>query len=226
MLNNAFNHSKNKKIVIEDYIDGPQFGYCVFLINKRVVLTCTNNEYSFENEFRVEIDTFPSTNFKLVESKLDLFIENVAEDLNLKNGIFHIQYKYQDGKPYIIEVMRRIIGNLYHIPGNMLTGYNWDMLQAKAYIGESFEGLNFVSSQNGFYAYKTLFANSNGKIKSIDVPDYYQKYVFDKYLIKNIGDSINNYNVEQVGFLFFKFLDNDSMNNILINRYVNNIVKI
>ena len=65
----AFEKSRNKRIVIEPFIRGTQHGFCTFLKNQKVVAVCSNNEYSFINPYRVEIDTYPADNFEQVKDE-------------------------------------------------------------------------------------------------------------------------------------------------------------
>ena len=120
-LDAAFDKSKSGRIVIEPFIEGKQYGFCTFLRDQKVIACCGNNEYSILHPYRVEIDTFPSDNFKEVSAPLIQQVEKIAHVLKLKDGIFHLQYIVKDNVRYIIEVMRRILGNMYFIPANAVT---------------------------------------------------------------------------------------------------------
>ena len=164
----AFEKSKSGRIVIEPYLTGSQHGFCTFLIDQKVHAICSNNEYSILNPWRVEIDTFPASNFDFVRDDLVASIEKIAQTLKLKDGIFHLQYIMNDGKPWIIEAMRRILGNMYFIPGNALTGIDWEYWETRARLDLSLENFPTYVNQEGFFSYKTILANKNGKIKRID----------------------------------------------------------
>ncbi len=120
-LDVAFEKSKVKRIVIEPFIEGKQYGFCTFLRDQKVIACCGNNEYSILNSYRVEIDTFPSDNFNEISNTLIKKVEKIAKILKLKDGIFHLQYIVKDKIIYIIEVMRRVLGNMYFIPANAVT---------------------------------------------------------------------------------------------------------
>ncbi len=225
-LQAAFEKSRIGKIVIEEFIEGTQHGFCTFLINQKVVAVCSNNEYSFINPYRVEIDTYPADNYEKVSAQIIAQIEKIASLLRLKDGIFHLQYIYKDGIPQIIEVMRRVIGNMYFVPGNLLTGLNWEYWEARARCGLSCEGFPQYVYQEGFYAYKTILGSKNGEIESINIPSKYRKYLVRKCILKEKGDRITHYESEPVGFLFFMFSSQEEMNQILIKEYDNAIVRI
>lgn len=225
-LRYAFEKSRERHIVIEEYVEGTQHGFCTYLINQKVRACCSNNEYSILNPFRVEIDTFPADNFDVVKEILIHEIEKIAGILKLKDGIFHLQYIFKDGKPQIIEVMRRVLGNMYSVPGNQLTGIDWDYWEIRARCGLSCEDFPQAVKQEGFYAYKTILAEENGCIASITIPEEYKKYIIDQCILKGSGDMVQNYKSEPVGFLFFLFSSQEEMKNVLIENYANSIVRI
>lgn len=220
----AFSKSRQKTIVIEKYITGSQHGFCTFLINKKVAAVSSNNEYSVLNPYRVEIDTFPADTYSEVSQFLISQIEKMAEILNLQDGIFHLQYIMDGKQPQIIEVMRRVLGNMYSVPANMLNGFDWDYWEARAKCGLSCSDFPQVIYQEGYYAYKTILAENNGIIQDVNIPEKYQKYIVDQCLLKKAGDTIENYLSEPIGFLFFMFSSQEEMHKILIEDYANDVV--
>jgi biotin carboxylase len=225
-IQEAFLKSRAKRIVIESYIQGTQHGFCTFLRNQKVCAICSNNEYSFLNPYRVEIDTYPADNFDLVQESLVAQIEKIARILNLKDGIFHLQYIHDGKNAQIIEVMRRILGNMYHVPGNALTGIDWEYWDTRVRCGLDISAMPSIVDQTGCFAYKTILATKNGKIKSIHIPSRYNKYLDSVFMLKHEGDVVENYMSEPIGFMFFCFPDQQTMKNLLIESYINDAVTI
>lgn len=223
-IEEAFAKSRLKKIVIEPYIEGTQHGFCTFLKNKKVIACCSNNEYSVINPYRVEIDTYPATDWKTAYPILVEQIEKIAEILQLKDGIFHLQYILKDGTPWIIEVMRRILGNMYSEPANMLNGIDWDYWEAKVRCGLGCEDFPQKVKQEGYFAYKTILAKENGKITDINIPSEYEKNIYKIYMVKRKGDVIKDYKREPVGFLFMMYSDEIEMKKQLIEEYLDDMV--
>lgn len=215
----AFLKSRVKRIVVEPFIEGTQHGFCTFLVEQKVVACCTNNEYSILNPYRVEIDTYPADHWERVYHILIEQIEKIAKILNLQDGIFHLQYILKDGIPWIIEVMRRILGNMYSVPANMLTGIDWDYWEVRARCGLECKDFPQQVHQEGYFAYKAIMADSCGKIKRIMIPDEYKKYIYDQFLIHEVGDIITDNKKEPVGFLFMMFADAQQMKKVLIDEY-------
>lgn len=222
----AFEKSRNKRIVIEPFIEGTQHGFCTFLKNKKVVAVCSNNEYSFINRYRVEIDTFPADNYAEVKDILIEQIEHVARTLNLCDGIFHLQYIYDGKQPQILEVMRRILGNMYHVPGNLQSGIDWEYWETRARCGLSLETFPENMPSAGFYAYKSLMATKNGIIDKIEIPDSLKPYMVSEFMLMSQGDAITDYMRQVAGFLFLQFSSQKEMLEVLIDRYDNNLIKI
>lgn len=225
-IRKAFRASRAGKIVIESFISGTQHGFCTFLIDGKVAACSSNNEYSVLNPYRVEIDTFPADNFENVKEVLIAEIEKIALLLKLKDGIFHLQYIMHDNKPYIIEVMRRVLGNMYSVPANMLDNIDWDYWEVRAKCGLDCGEFPQCVRQEGYYAYKTILAQKNGVIMSVEIPREYEKYLIGKILLKQIGEEIGNYQSTPVGFLFFMFSSQEEMKKVLITDYTNSLVTV
>ena len=222
----AFLKSRVGRIVIERFINGKQYGFCTFLKNQHVIAICTNNEFSIKNPYRVEIDTYPSDNYRQVETILVEQIEKIAHILELKDGIFHLQYIMDGDKPQIIEVMRRVLGNMYSVPARLLTGMDWDYWEVRAKCGLSCDNFPQPIYQEGAYAYKTILAEKNGRIANINIPEKYNKYVVHLFLLKKQGDIIYSHLTEPIGFLFLMFGSVKEMQNFLIDKYDNSIVTV
>lgn len=223
-LKNAFGKSRVKRILIEQYVEGEQHGFCTFLVDKKVVASCSNDEYSIINPYRVEIDTFPARGIEKCEKTLIQQIEKIATLLNLKDGIFHLQYIDNEEGPHIIEVMRRAIGNMYAVPASALCGFDWDYWESRALTGNDCGGIPRSIPKDGFFAYKTMLASKNGKVAKIQIPDRYNKYLIGKCVIKAVGDIIDNYISQPIGLLFLRFSTQEEMLDFLISDYKNDTV--
>lgn len=215
----ALESSKSKRIVIEPFIEGSQHGLCTFLVNKKVVSYCTNDEYSFLNPYRVEIDTFPATDWEKATPVLIKEIEKIANILELKDGIFHLQYIWDGERPWILEVMRRILGNMYSVPAMELTCFDWDYWETRVRCGLSCDGITYNTKQEGCFAYKTILAKKNGTISDIIVPEELKRYIYKDIYLLGGGDKVEHYEKTPVGFLFLMFSDEEIMHKVLIDDY-------
>lgn len=216
----AFSTSRVKHIVIEPYIEGTQHACCTFLVNQKVKAICSNNEYSITNPYKVEVDTYPAEHFDDIQEFLIGQIEKIASILKLKDGIFHAQYILRDGKPYIFEVMRRILGNLYMLPASKLTGIDWEYWEAKVKCGLNIDDFQEAMEQNGFWAYRCVMGTKDGVIKDICIPANIQSYIFDKYEIWHPGYVVDNWQNSQLAFYFMQFENAQEMRRVMVDEYV------
>lgn len=220
-IDNAFQCSRNKRIVIEPYIQGNQHGFCTFLMNKRVAAYCSNNEYSMVNPYRVEIDTFPATDEELVADVIIGQIEKMAELLDLCDGIFHLQYITDaNGIPHIIECMRRIPGGLYTIPAESVSGINWDYWEVRAKCTDSLSDFPYINHVNrGYFSYRCLMGKTNGKIKSVRLAEDVVRHRYDSWQLIGVNDMIEKYQSTPVGFIFTSFESQEEMLRTMIDNY-------
>lgn len=225
-INSAFAKSRSGRIVIEDFVNGTQHGFCTYLLNQKVVAVCSNNEYSLANPYRVEIDTFPATGIEKCQDILIKQVEKIANILNLKDGIFHLQYIEDNDGPHIIEVMRRVLGNMYSVPANALMGFDWDYWEVRARMGLSCEYFPQKTCAEGFFAYKAILAPENGEILSVKIPEKYDRYLIGKCILHEPGYRITHFASEPVGFLFMRFSSQAEMHRVLIDEYENDEVKV
>lgn len=218
-VNNAFKMSRQKNIVIEPFILGTQHGFCTFLKDKKVIACCSNDEYSVVNPYRVEIDIFPASNIDKYQNILISQVEKMAELLDLSDGIFHLQYMESNGKVYILEAMRRIIGNMYSIPATKACGFDWDCWEARASIGESCLEAPKAMKKRGYYAYRAIIAPRNGVIKEIKIDESLEKYIFQRIILEKTGNIVENYKGSTLGIIFFEFQSNEEMKRVLLDEY-------
>lgn len=216
----AFDKSRVKHIVIEPFIEGTQHGFCTYLINRKVAAICSNNEHSMINPYRVEVDTYPATQVELVQDDLIRQIERIAEALDLTDGIFHLQYIMKDGRAYILECMRRVLGNLYSIPAEGLgNGFDWDYWEVRAKCGFGCDNFPAQVVQTGFWAYRALIAKKNGVYDHIQIPADIQTYVYREWMLQCPGYVIESHMSDPIGFLFMHFPTQSEMMRTMIDRY-------
>lgn len=223
----AFMKSKNKHIVIEPFIEGTEHAICTFLINKKVAAYCTNDENTFVNPYRIEVARFPASHKKEVEKQLIEQIEKMAEDLNLEDGIFHVQYIVKNDVAYIIECMRRVLGNGYSIPASdALGGFDWEYWIAKTCCGYGSDMFPTDMKQSGFYSYRALFAPQNGYFSEVCIDKTISPFVYKQLKLHESGYQIENNVTDAMGVLFMKFSSISEMRKIMIDDYAKVQVKL
>lgn len=218
-IETAFTLSRTKNIVIEPFIEGTQHGFCTFLRNRKVVACCSNDELSVVNPYRVEMDLFPAKNIEKYQEILISQVELIAEKLQLVDGIFHLQYIESCGHIYIIEVMRRIIGNMYSVPASKANDFDWDYWEAKALIGLECNGVPRRKETKGFFAYRAIIPPRDGILKEIKIDASIESYIFHKIILEKPGTVIENYKASTIGIVFMQFKSREEMQKMMIEQY-------
>jgi len=200
----AFSLSKAKKVVIERFFPGTQHSMTTFLLNKKVIFTYSDNEYSYINPFLVSTSAGPATDIDKAKNILINDSEKLANYLNLVNGVFHIQYLQNGDDLSIIEITRRCSGDLYPYPVNHATGITWEDWIVKAETGMDCSDFPLVQQQ-GFCGRHCLMADKNGILDNIIVSPEIQKNIFSELLWWNKNDIITDYMQQKFGIYVLRY---------------------
>lgn len=211
----AFSASKRKHIVIEPFVNGAQGSITTFLINEKVVSWVTFNEYdSFYNPFLVGYTTSPAYDMPKIGYELIEQIEKMASLLHLVDGIFHVQYRIYNGKPLIMECMRRCLGNHSLKTASMLADLEWEEWIAKSYCGFDCSSIPKCQCGNKQMSHFYIQAPSNGKVKDVNISKELEPYIVDRIMQWEPEMLIESYEKDILGFLFMQFPDHVTRDSI------------
>lgn len=207
----AFDTSRTKRIVVEEFVEGTQHSFSTFILNGKVVFYFSDNEYSYLNPYLVSTSAAPASNANEVAETLIDAAEKIVELLSLRNGIFHMQYLFSRGEAKIIEITRRCSGDLYPYPVNYSANLDWAGWIVRAEAG--LDCSNFPSAkQTGYYGRHCIMCSGNGIVKDVVISDEIKNNICGKLLWWKKGDIINNYMVQKLGIVILRF---DTMKEML-----------
>jgi predicted ATP-grasp superfamily ATP-dependent carboligase len=210
----AFEVSRSKRIVIEEWIEGTNHGFSCFLRSGRVIFHFADNENYFLNPYLVSGASTPA---RVPDSAVQALIdvaEFMADDLELVDGIFHVQFKLRDEKPVLIEICRRPPGDLYIELVRYATGVDYPSWIVKAAAGIDISGMAHAPPQ-GCYGRHCIMTDRDGVVASVDFDEKVSGLIIDKVTWWNPGMRINHYLTEKLGIAFFRFPDQDSMDSLM-----------
>lgn len=203
-VKHALEVSENNEILIEEFIDGELLACSVFVRNGRI-------GYSFVGKDDVYLNKYLVSSAYLIEikdevlGKLKQNVEKIIADLSLKDGPFHLQFILKDDIPYIIDVTRRIPGDLYPYLIEFSTGIRYSEAVVKAYIGDNIDPTLLKEKEKKFIIRHCIMSSKNGVLKDILVDKEVKgKIIYELYLIEK-GTNIDNYLRQQVGIVFLEF---------------------
>lgn len=209
-IKNAFAFSKVKRIVVEQYFSGSRHGYSAMLRDKQVIFEFFDDEYYYLNQYLVSAASFPGDIPDNVRNELRNNVESIAGILNLCDGIFHVQYIMNAGRPFIIEICRRPPGDLYIKFVQHATGVNYPL-----WIVRSFAGLDCSAfgpyKMQGFFTRHCIMGNSAGVLESIDYDLSIADNIFDQFVWWRSGQIITDYLTEKFGIVFLRFASAQEM---------------
>lgn len=210
VLETAFEISHAKRIVIEEYVEGTRHGISTFLRNGRVVFFFNDNEHYFLNPYLVSAASTPAQVPENTASTVCAAAEKMASLLNLKTGIFHIQYILQRSIPVIIEICRRAPGDLYIQFVKHATGVDYPAYIVRAASGLECDDLVQVTP-NGFYTRHCIMPHHNGIINNITIDPEISEKIIDQMLWWKAGERIDNHLIQKQGIVFLRFKSKDEM---------------
>ncbi|RDU70249.1 ATP-grasp domain-containing protein [Helicobacter aurati] len=117
-IQQAMECSRNKQIIVEEFLEGSNHGFTVLLKQQKVIFYFYDNEFHDYNPFAVSGTTTSDTFSSPLIQEIVEQIEEIARILHLQDGIFHTQIILTttprgEKKPFIIEACRRAGGDLY-----------------------------------------------------------------------------------------------------------------
>jgi len=222
-IKKAFEWSREKRIVIDTFIEGTLHSFSSIIVNKKVRFCFADNEHSYKNLYLVSTSSSPAYGIDHVRPLLIDQTEKLADLLDLTDGLLHMQYIKDDADNiHIIEYTRRMPGDLYYIPVKQATGIDYTGYIVKAYCGMDISDMPAVS-QKGFHARHCLMAERNGVLEEVAIDPSLQKNITDSLLWFKEGDIIENHLTYKAGILFLTFETEDEMREKIrnINKLAN-----
>jgi len=219
-VRNAFHKSKNKHIVIEDYINGTQHGFICYIMNHKVVFDYSTNDYSYLNPFMVWIGTgYPATGYESVRDQIISDVEKMAEKLGMADGFLTIQYMMHHGKAYYLETMRRCLGNFHFKCISRDIGINLYDLFIRTECGldcsDLIDSIRYSGLKSGFLG---IYADRNGVFEGVEYNKQFEKSIFDQMMLCSKGYKIEDYLGDKLGMVWFSFENDDERKQFIENR--------
>jgi len=205
----ACSRTRQDHVVVEEFVVGTNHGFSAMLVKGKVAFAFADNEQYYINKYLVSGANTPSTTAATGLTKLREYSERIARELNLVDGILHIQYiERADGTPVIIEICRRPPGDLYIKFVKYATGIDYPKFIVMAETGEDISGIADVPTQ-GFWLRHCIMAGpeiENGStVRDVTFAPEIQGNIVEKFLWYKPGETIADKLTYKAGIVFFKF---------------------
>lgn len=113
VVETAFRASREKVVVVEEFVEGSLHSCCALIRDQRVVFDFFADEWMLENPYLVSAATCPSVVDAAVRADVIAEVESIARRLGLVDGLVHVQFIMDGNRPRMIELCRRPPGDLY-----------------------------------------------------------------------------------------------------------------
>lgn len=204
-IKHAFDISRAKRIVIEEFIEGSRHGISTFLRDGKVVFFFHDDEYYYKNPYLVSAASTPGSISESVVKCLIATIERVAKLLNLVTGIVHVQFIVdKSGNPIIIEICRRSPGDLYVNLVKYATGVDYPSYIVKAACGIDCSDLKQPDHQK-YITRHCIMSSAPGSVKDVIFDDGIKNQLVDEFTWWKPGDAIEDHLTQKLGIVFVCF---------------------
>ena len=205
----ACSRTRQDHIVVEEYVEGTNHGFSAMLVKGKVAFAFADNEQYFINKYLVSGANTPSTTPDTGLAKLRDYSERIARELNLVDGILHIQYiEKNDGTPIIIEICRRSPGDLYIKFVKYATGIDYPKFIVQAETGEDISSIADAPTQ-GFWLRHCVMAGNNiennSVVREVSFAPEIQGNIVEKFLWYKPGEIVTDKLIYKAGIVFFHF---------------------
>jgi biotin carboxylase len=205
----ATSRTRQDHIVVEEFIEGTNHGFSAMLVKGKVAFAFADNEQYFINKYLVSGANTPSTTPDTGLAKLRDYSERIARELNLVDGILHIQYiEKADGTPFIIEICRRPPGDLYIKFVKYATGIDYPKFIVMAETGADISSIADAPTQ-GFWLRHCVMAGknieNNSVVREVSFAPEIQGNIVEKFLWYKPGEIVTDKLIYKAGIVFFHF---------------------
>ncbi len=218
---NAFSFSRNKRIIVEEFIDsnGEQLHGDGFIENGNL-----NFSYLGDHHFNLNINpfvpfstTWPSKKSSKIIEKVEHQVSKIIKKTGFKNGPINIEARINnEGKVFIIEIGPRSGGNF--VPQAIYYATGFDMVKATLNI---FSGgkINFVNSIKHFSANYIIHSERDGVLIHLFLKEKLNPFICEFHQYIKPGGKVLSYQGSNavIGILLMVFESREEMEDIITN---------
>jgi biotin carboxylase len=208
VVESAFRASREKVVVIEEFVEGTLHSCCAMVVGHRVVFDFFADESMLENPFLVSAATSPSVIAQPARTDLIDEIEMIARRLDLVDGLVHVQFIMDGDRPRIIEVCRRPPGDLYLELVRRSVGFDIADAIVRNALGRPF---SVVSESVTPVLRQCVMVEHAGQVTDVRFDDVLGPHVVMRVPLRQLPTSIVNHLTEKTEIFFAEFDSADEM---------------
>ena len=210
----------SNRIFLEEYIDGELIAYSAVIKYHKVAYSFTGIDSTYKNPYLIS-SAYPKKLNTFIEDTIRENVEKISSKLLLVDGVFHLQIIIKNDLPYIIDVTRRIPGDLYPYLMEFCDSVEYSKAAIKSYIGDPIESELHVANEQKFVIRHCVMSDKNGIFEKIQVDDSLQDSIIFRIDLMDRNSEIINFLTEKVAIIFIQVSHKDK--NIVVN-HINELI--
>lgn len=197
MFEYSIKFSPSKKLILEEWIKGPQISTESLVISGKTYL-CGIADRNYSNSektypyFVEDGGETPSRFYPRIRSKIQKIMDIAVQALEIEDGVIKGDIVMRNNQPYIIEIATRLSGGFFSTITIPLV-YKINLIEKAILLslGEKVEPPPKILKHYCYQANRFIFPNP-GKIQKISIPDINKlpKFVKDFKINVKVGDNI------------------------------------
>lgn len=211
VIEGAFRASREKVVVIEEFVDGSLHSCCALITDRRVVFDFFADESMLDNPYLVSAATSLSVVSRSARATLIDEVESIAQRMNLVDGLVHVQFIMQGEKPRIIEVCRRPPGDLYLELVRRSTGFDVADAIVRTALGRP---CPVVQSSPRPVLRQCVMVEHAGEVLRVEFDDVLGPNVVLRVPLRTLPTVIANHLTEKTEIFFAEFASADEMRSV------------
>lgn len=139
-IEQAFQHTKEGKVIVEKYIGGVEIEINCLAINQKAHICVTKalpNLPLNGKELNIDGYRIPGEPYERDPEQISEIAQKICDAYQLKNGAFFYQAKYCDGKVYVMEAAARMGGGTIYESTNYCCGIDYVDLAIDGFLGKT-----------------------------------------------------------------------------------------
>jgi biotin carboxylase len=189
----AYEVSKSKQIVIEEFLEGIEFGAQVIIHGDKVVKIFIHSDTVSESPYYTPIGhSIPSEDLNVDFLEIEYVLNKTIKAIGLKNCIANVDLMLVNGKPFIIEIGARMGATCLPEIISIYSGF--DIYKHLIHLSLGIhDKIDLPIAQPS--ASLLLTSKKQGVLKEIIIPEsvFNNQYLVDLFIEAKIGDLINEF---------------------------------
>lgn len=154
-IKSAIDNSRVQDAVIEEFVEGTLHSHSAFIRKGRIVLEFFVDEFCTVYPYQVNCSNIPTSLSNEIRQRVRECIEEVANLLDLNDGLIHTQFITNGKDFWLIECMRRCPGDLYYKMVELSTNVDGIDLLIRPFLNEDLpQSINYSFMK--YYARHTI----------------------------------------------------------------------